>query len=417
MPETQTVDRPVPGPDSTRTRRPVSRVLRRAVQWNDWTKALTAVVAWHVVLSLTAYVFQGSQHLNYAYPPVLSPQPTPLSHMLRFDALYYVDIVANGYDLRNKPHLAAFYPLFPLATWVVHKITFAQLGILGAGLVVNVLGSWFAVVALLRTARHFIADKTLHWLTPALFLTAPSAYFLHVMYSEALFCAIAFWAYLFALERRWVPMGLCLIPLTASRITAALFVGLCLVEFLRSRGRRRPWSWHLLWFPAAFAGLGAYWVFLWRLTGNPFANFAGHRMWPYQVFNPDIFATWGAEVTAAVRALRYGPLDAVQVVDHVLPVVALTVVLAVSVYLVVELRGQGVPLALFGVAALVMLSLNSNLVSVHRYVLPLLVVYVGLTVLFARRPAARPVVFGLVFTHMLAFGFLYASFVSGNWSA
>ncbi|NUT99501.1 MAG: hypothetical protein HOY78_46580, partial [Saccharothrix sp.] len=73
--------------------------------------------------------------------------------------------------------------------------------------------------------------------------------------------------------------------------------------------------------------------------------------------------------------------------------------------------------ALFGVAAAVMLSLNSNLVSVHRYVLPLLVVYVGLTVLFARRPVARPVVFGLLFTHMLAFGFLYSMFVSGNWSA
>lgn len=402
---------------STRLRRPFTRSRRRTIPWNDWTKALTAVVAWHVVLSVIAYLFQGSQHLNYAYPPDISPDPTPLSHMYRFDGLYYVDIVANGYDLRNKPWLAAFYPMFPMATWVVHKITFAQLGILGAGLVVNVLASWPAVVALLRITRHFVADKALHWLAPALLLSAPSAYFLHVMYSEALFCAIAFWAYLFALRRQWVPMGLLLMPLTASRITAALFVGLCLLEFLRSRDWRRVWSWHLLWFPAAFTGLGGYWLFLWRTAGNPFANFAGHRMWPYQVFDPNIFATWGREIAAATRAVRYGPIHAVHLVDHVLPLIALTVVLAVSVYVVVELRGEGVPLAVFGLAAVVMLSLNSNLVSVHRYVLPLVVVYVGLTVLFDRRRAARPVVYGLLFTHTLVFGFLYAMFISGNWSA
>ncbi|XVV06251.1 hypothetical protein ACQPW3_13030 [Actinosynnema sp. CA-248983] len=56
--------------------------------WNDWTKALVAVVAWHVVLSVVAYLFQGSQHLNYAYPPNISTDPTPLSHMCRFDGLY-----------------------------------------------------------------------------------------------------------------------------------------------------------------------------------------------------------------------------------------------------------------------------------------------------------------------------------------
>ncbi|XVV06250.1 hypothetical protein ACQPW3_13025 [Actinosynnema sp. CA-248983] len=90
---------------------------------------------------------------------------------------------------------------------------------------VNVLASWLAVVALSRIAWHFVTGKALRRLAPGLLLSAPSACFLHVMHSEALFCAIAFWAYLFAMRRRWVPMGLLLVPPTASRITAVLFVG------------------------------------------------------------------------------------------------------------------------------------------------------------------------------------------------
>src|SRR5262249_5360848 len=147
---------------------------------------------------------------------------------------------------------------FPMATWLVYKVTFGQLGILGAGLVVNGLASWLAATALLKISRNFVSTRAAQWLTVGLFLTAPAAYFLHVMYSEALFCALGFWAYLFALRRQWTFMGLCLIPLTASRITAALFVVLCLVEFARAKEwrPRAILSWQLLWFPAAFAGLG-----------------------------------------------------------------------------------------------------------------------------------------------------------------
>ena len=39
------------------------------------------------------------------------------------------------------------------------------------------------------------------------FRSAPAAFFLHSFYSEAVFCALGFWAYLFALRRQWLWMG------------------------------------------------------------------------------------------------------------------------------------------------------------------------------------------------------------------
>jgi hypothetical protein len=90
-------------------------------------------------------------------------------------------------------------------------------------------------------------------------LTAPTAFFLHSFYSEAVFCALGFWTYLFALRRQLAWMGLRLIPMTASRVAAVLFVGLCFLEFPRSKEWQLPaaLSWLVLWFPAAFAGLAA----------------------------------------------------------------------------------------------------------------------------------------------------------------
>jgi Gpi18-like mannosyltransferase len=387
---------------------------------SDWVRTLALLVSWHLVLIVIAVLFQNSQVLNqYGYPKVLSPEPTLLSHMFRFDATYYIDIVNSGYDVLNKPYNAAFYPMFPMVVWVVHKITFGQLGILGSALVVNVLASWIATTALLKIARHFFSNKTAQWLTVALFLTAPAAFFLHVMYSEALFCALGFWAYLFALRRQWVRMGLCLMPLTASRITAVLFVVLCLLEFCRAKHwrLRDVLSWHLLWFPMAFVGLGGYMLYLQIVTEDPTANIRGHRMWPYQIFNPNIFSTISREITATTNALWHGPLNTENLVNHILPLTALIVLGAVSCYLIYALRGAGVPLGAFGLVSIVMLTLNSNIVSVHRYVLPCIGIYLGLVLLTERRPVLRPLVYGLMFVHTLVFAFIYSMFISGSWSA
>jgi hypothetical protein len=74
------------------------------------------------------------------------------------------------------------------------------------------------------------------------------------------------------------------------------------------------------------------------------------------------------------------------------------------------------PLALFGIATIVMLTMNSNVVSVHRYLLPVLMVYLALVLLAERQPKLKPAVYVILYGNSLLQAGLFLSFVSGNWT-
>jgi hypothetical protein len=391
--------------------------------WRDRDVVLGGVVAVGFQLALTVVgvlaerSFSAFQTLSHLPAP---PPPSLLQHMLRWDAVWYAGIPDGLYQ--SDPQAAAFYPLFPVLVRAVDLASVGLLGTLGAGLVVNTLGVWAAVVALVKAARRLTGNPRAGWLAVAVLLAAPPAFFLHVLYAEALFTGLGFAAYAFALHRRWAGMALCLIPLTATRLAGVLVVGLCFLEFWRSRG----WRWrgllspHLLWFPAAFLGFGAYALYLWRAVGNPLAMFAAYDagpLWAYHDLDPNILGTLGDEVGVLVRAAAGDtPTTLLTVVDRLLPLLALAVLLAASVYLLVVLRGDGVPLAAFGLASFLMFTLNGNLTSVHRYVLPCVSLYLAAAVLAARRPAVRPVLQALLYPAVLLQGALFALFVSNHWA-
>ncbi|MEU4804893.1 mannosyltransferase family protein [Actinosynnema sp. NPDC023587] len=406
---------------------PEDRPARTGSRWrafaaSDWGRTFALVFAWHAALTAVAVLFQGSLPVGEGYPvEVLGPDATLLSHTYRWDAENFHNITMGGYGNEATPWVHAFYPFFPFCLWLVQTVTFGKLGFLGVGIVVNGLASWFAATALLKIARHFTTGERAAWLTVAAFLTAPTAFFMHAYYSEAVFCALGFWAFLFALRRQWVWMGLLLIPLTATRITAALFVGLCFLEFFRSKDwkPRGLLSWHLLWFPAAGLGVVAYAVVLKVVDGDALAMFHAYdtvTTWGYHQADPNIFGTVYRELVASWDALASGRPTNWQVLSHLLPTVGLIVLLASSVYAFVALRKDGIPLAAFGLASFVMFTLNSNVVSVHRYLLPCLVIYVVMVLAAQRRPALWPVLHGWLYLSTLVQSAIFLLFVSGNWA-
>ncbi|MGW4111712.1 mannosyltransferase family protein [Actinosynnema sp. NPDC004786] len=394
---------------------------RRALS-SDWARTFALVFAWHAVLTAVAVLFQGALPVDEGYPVrVLGPDATLLSHTFRWDSESFGNIADGGYVDPRAPWLTAFYPVFPLLVWLVQAATFGLLGPLAAGMAVNGVATWLAATALLRIARHFPLRESAAWLVVVAFLTAPAAFFLHAFYSEAVFCALGFWAYLFALRRRWGWMALCLVPLTATRITAALFVGLCALEFFRSREWRPRGllSWRLLLFPAAFLGFALYALHLWLVKDDALAMmhaYDGVASWAYHVLNPNIVATLSDEVSTSWRALASGHPDGWQLMSHILPLTGLAVLVAASVYVVVALRRDGLPLAGFGLASFVMLTLNSNVVSVHRYLVPCLVIYLAMVLAAERRPALRPVLHGSLYASTLVQGSIYLLFVAGFWA-
>lgn len=394
----------------------------RRVLTGDWGRTFATVLAWHVVLSAVAILFQGSLP-TYGGNPIhtLGSDQTLLSHTYRWDSGHFNGILNGEYTDPRTPWTAAFYPFFPLCVWLVQTISFGQLGFLAAGFIVNFVASWLAATALLKITRHFLASTWAPWLAVGAFLSAPTAFFMHAFYSEAVFCALGFWAYLFALRRQWMWMGLCLIPMTATRITAALFVGLCLLEFFRSKEwkPRGLLSWNLLWFPGAYLGFAGFAVYLKFALGDALAMFHAYETapaWNYHVLNVNIFSTIYQELKISARAVLDPPVDTWELISHIIPMIGLGVLLLASGYLFHKLREPAIPLAAFGLASVIMFTLNSNVVSVHRYLLPCIVIFVAIAAAAERGTRLRPVMYGLLFAHAVTQAVIYSLFISGNWS-
>ncbi|MEC3980193.1 hypothetical protein [Amycolatopsis sp. H20-H5] len=380
------------------------------------------VLVWQLVLIAIAVLFGSLSEPGEGIPDTgVGSGDGLLAHTYRWDAANYGEIASHAYTSSDVP-LRAFYPVFPICVWLVRTISIGTLDPLTAGFLVNTAATWLATVALLKIARFYFSGTRAPWLVVVAFLTAPAAFFLHSFYSEAVFCALGFWAFLFALRRHWLWMGLCLIPLTASRITAAVFVGLCFLEFWRSKDwkPRGLLSWHLLWFPLAFLGLAACMVYMRLRTGSATASFTalkGVEAWSYHVFNPDILATGLNEARITTHALLGDtPLDSWTLVSHVLPFLGLVLLFGSSVYVFLVWRLKGLPLALFGIASIVLLTINSNVVSVHRYLLPCLVMYLALILLGERHPRLHWLVYVVLYANSAIGTALFLRFISGAWA-
>jgi hypothetical protein len=131
---------------------------------------------------------------------LVSGQPTPASAYLslaRWDSDWYGHIVDNGYvcpvrQTRADPGNTAFFPAYPLFTWLV-KHAFG-LDTRVALLVSAQLACWGFWTYLLLLCRHWRLPRTLTVCAIVLIAVHPTAYYLVAGYSEPLFlmCLVGF---------------------------------------------------------------------------------------------------------------------------------------------------------------------------------------------------------------------------------
>ncbi|HZM64468.1 MAG TPA: hypothetical protein VFB59_05015 [Candidatus Saccharimonadales bacterium] len=361
----------------------VHMVLARLAK-RKWLLFLGIAFVWQLTLSIAGYLASGGQLL---------------AHTMFWDGGWYEAILKGGYF--NNPSAPVFYPLFPLLIWILQQATFHLLSLATLGIVINICALWLALVALYKIGRKIVTGH--EWLVVLLFLMAPAAFFMHMFYTEAVFCAIAFWAYWFALERKWLPMAALLALLTATRLPSMLIVGLCALEYLRAH----QWSVTntfkdktTLLFLLAPLGLIAYGLFLYVVRGDflyMFHAYASEQLWMYQSFNPNIIATI---YQAGIESIRIVTGHEGQIVNTLFPLFSLAVLVTASIYAIIVARQKQsevlLPLGLFGLAAMVLFTLNNNIVSVHRYVLPCLVVFVAIAHMYAKKAWARPFVWAFI---------------------
>jgi hypothetical protein len=139
----------------------------------------------------------------------------------RWDAPHYLDLVVFGYRAGDSsglvgPHgyrsiypddlalYIVFYPLFPWLATIVNVVADDPLV---SAFVVSTVASMFVAPLLYRLVRHD-EDATVALRAAWFLLVFPTAYFLHIGYTEALFMALVLGSFLAARTERWWLAGL-----------------------------------------------------------------------------------------------------------------------------------------------------------------------------------------------------------------
>jgi Mannosyltransferase (PIG-V) len=183
----------------------------------------------------------------------------------QWDFGYYQKIAEFGYEARDGS--LAFYPLFP---YLLRLVAYISGSYLAAALIVSGIASVAAAV-LLRRLVQLDYDSAVALRSVWFFLIFPTAYFLHVGYSESLFLALALASVLAARADRWGLAGLLGAFCWLTRAAGAVLVPTLTVEAAQKYSTNRRWNPRWLWIALVPAGFAVYLLLNWRVTGDALA--------------------------------------------------------------------------------------------------------------------------------------------------
>jgi len=180
-----------------------------------------------------------------------------LRWMRAADGGHYLAIAAHGYTYPpgQLAHASvfSFFPAYPAAMSALARLPGVTL--VGAGLAVTAIAGLAAAWGITTLGMKLTADPRISLLMVAVWAVAPTSTVLEMLYAEALFCALAVWALIALVDRRWLTAaGLTIaagtVRSTAVALVAAVVVAAAaaLVEAARTHRRIAEW-----WRPLAAA--------------------------------------------------------------------------------------------------------------------------------------------------------------------
>jgi hypothetical protein len=203
----------------------------------------------------------------------------------RWDGPHYTDIAVFGYRAEDPGTLVpppgyeqvfpgdldlyiVFFPLYPWLIGVVNAVLAAPVA---SAFVVSTVASLFVAPMLYRLVRADLGATVARW-SAGLLLVFPTAYFLHIGYTESLFLALSFAALWLARTDRWWLAGVAGLLAALTRVNGLILLPAFAVEaWLQWRVHRRP---DMRWVAAMGAvgiGFGIYLLLNWTVYGDPMA--------------------------------------------------------------------------------------------------------------------------------------------------
>jgi hypothetical protein len=220
--------------------------------WPERRDPLASVGAYLLVrlVAVTVLAWMGAQNSS----------PASVTDTLSvWDGQWYLGIADDGYDgvdpgltdaggQRGEDTSLGFLPGYPLVVAVVAQAPGVSL--LGAALLVSAAAGVALAVGVGRLGTRVTGSRRAGLLLVVLFAGAPSALSLSMAYTEALFCALAAWALVGVVERRWLLAGVCTAASGLVRSTStALILAVVLAALVALREGRDGWR------PALAVGL------------------------------------------------------------------------------------------------------------------------------------------------------------------
>jgi len=265
---------------------PVAKAAARSARFHFPIEARIVVLALSFRLAGAAVGFIGNvavpDYTNQGFTVMGRPNPF-WDRFARWDAGWYYGIATQGYTfVEGGRSNLAFFPVYPKLMGVVGRaFGGAQQDFYFAGILISWLSFAAAMTLLYRLARMDLTHD--HALRATAFAAVfPSAYFFGVVYSEALFFLALVGAALALRSRRWLWAALAAAIMTATRVNGVMFLpALALVGWDAAAGSPRDRRLALLAAACGLAGIGAYSVFVYTLSGNPFEWYASITRWGY----------------------------------------------------------------------------------------------------------------------------------------
>lgn len=277
-------------------------VLERA----DWI-----VVGWVLTIKLLLFVLAVKSYPIFWEKYLKTPRQW-FEIWNHWDAVHYQEIAQFGYAAKGVTK--AFYPLFP---WCIRVVAYITGSYLISAFIVAGVASIVAVVVLRRLVQlDYAQDVAMRsvWF----FLIFPTAYFLHVGYSESLFLALALGSVFAARVERWWLAGVLGAFCWMTRAPGAVLVPTLAIEAAQQYWTRRKscsqgavapggsdqapnaseqpgshiktrpnaWNWQWLWIALVPVGFAVYLLINWRVAGDPFAFLETRKTLFVQTFAP-----------------------------------------------------------------------------------------------------------------------------------
>ncbi len=186
-----------------------------------------------------------------------------------WDANQYLGIAEHGYRSTGVAESTqiVFFPGYPFAVRVVHEVS--SLSFLTSAFIVSGIASIAAAVLIAHLVRADGGDDAQATRAAWFLLIFPTAYFLHLPYTESLFLALLLGSFVAARTGRWATAGIIGALAAATRLNGVLLLPALAVEAYLQYRRTGRFERRSLWILAVGAGLALYLAINQQVFGDP----------------------------------------------------------------------------------------------------------------------------------------------------